>query len=385
MYDALLAAAPSDLLTPLVEADGGRLVSAAREDVVYRPGHEALLRFAVHAERAGEVGLEGWVLRAGDDAPAGTSVLDGPYGPVAAWRVRDDPSLVGLRAALDAHAVLGLLDALGVPGDGLEITLLAYRPRRRAVVVARTPQHELFLKCVPPEKAPALHRRHVACTAAGVPVPKAVGYDPALGLLVLTPVPGTSVRTLLLRDDPGLPPPRQMADLVEAFGVAELDEPARSPVRQARGHSALLRTLLPAQAGRVDDLLGRVQQVQDGPPRVVHGDFYDDQVLVQDGAVTGVVDVDGAGLGQPADDAANLLAHLRLLRELVPPTSVVHAWQPQVAEAVRAPHDPDDLGRRTAAVLLGLATWPHSQHQPGWQEQTLRILDLVEEALPARP
>ena len=53
--------------------------------------------------------------------------------------------------------------------------------------------------------------------------------------------------------------------------------------------------------------------------------------------------------------------------------------------AVSAPHDPDDLGRRTAAVLLGLATWTHSQHLPGWQEQTSQILDLVQEALPPAP
>jgi hypothetical protein len=371
-------------VTPLVEADGGRVVRAVREDVVYRPRHEALLRFAVHAERAGEVGLEGWVLRAAADLPSGTKVLEGPDGPVAAWRVRDDPSLVGLRAALDAQSVLALLGDLGVPSDGLEITLLAYRPRRRAVVVARTPTHELFLKCVPPETSDALHRRHTACSAAGVPVPRAIGYDPSLGLLVLTPVAGESARSLLLRDDPALPPPEQLTALLEAFGAAELDEPARSPVRQAAGHAALLRTLLPAEAVRVDDLLGRVQEAQDGPPQVVHGDFYDDQVLVRDGAVTGVVDVDGAGLGQPADDAGNLLAHLLLLRELLPASSLVHTWQPAVADAVRAAHDPSDLGRRTAAALLGLATWPHSQHHAGWQEQTVRILDLVQEALPAR-
>ena len=323
------------------------------------------------------VGLEGWVLSAGPDAPAGTHVLESEHGRVAAWRVRDDPVLVGLRAALDVGSVGALLRGLGVASDGLQVFLLACRPQRRAVVLARTPSHEVYLKCVPPDRAPSLHRRHAACSAAGLPVPRALGYDAGLGLIVLTPVPGTSVRSLLMHDGPQLPPPGELVSLMATFGEVDLDEPARSPVRQARGQAKLLRTIVPAEAARVEDLLGEVQAVGDGPTRVVHGDFYDDQVLVRDGAVTGVVDVDGAGVGHPADDAGNLLAHLLLLRELVPTGPALHAWLPEVAQAVRAAHDPDELRRRTAAVLLGLATWPHSQQLPEWQAQTSRILDLT--------
>lgn len=381
LYDALLTTEPTELLTPLVTSSGGRLVRAAREDVVYRPGRDAQLRFAADVDRSGVIGLEGWVICAGGDASIGTHVLDSPYGQVAAWRVRDDPLLPGLKAALDRASVGGLLQDLGVASEGLALSLLAYRPQRRAVVLARTPTHELYLKCVPADKAPPLHRRHVACTAAGVPVPRAIGYDPGLGLLVLTPLSGTSVRSALLRDEPALPAPAELVALMDAFGAVELDEPARSPVRQARGHAQLLRTLLPAEAGRVDDLLGAVRAVPDGQTRVVHGDFYDDQVLVRDGGVAGVVDVDGAGLGHPADDAGNLLAHLLLLRELLPATSVLRGWMPGMVAALRAAHEPEQLGRRTAAVLIGLATWPHSQQLPDWQAQTAGILDLAQQAL----
>lgn len=384
LYEALLAAEAAELLTPLVASSDGRLVRAAREDVVFRPGRDAHLRFAADVDRNGLVSREGWVLAAGVDASIGTHLLDSPYGQVAAWRVRDDPTLVGLATALDHAAVSRLLQDLGVPSDGLTLSLLAYRPRRRAVVAVRTPTHELYLKCVPPDRAPPLHRRHVAFRQAGVPVPKALGYDACLGLLVLTPVAGTPLRSLLLRDAEKLPPPSRLHDLLASFGEVALDLPARSSVAQARGHAQLLRTLLPAEAGRVEDLLGEVRDVVDLPPVVVHGDLYDDQVLVQDGDVRGVVDIDGAGLGQAADDAANLLAHLRLLSRIVATTSVLHAWLPGVVDAVSARHDPHDLGRRAAAVLLGLATWPHSQHVPGWEQQTARILDLAEEVLSPR-
>ena len=362
-------------------SSGGRLVRAAREDVVYRPGRDAQLRFAADVDRDGAVGLEGWVLCAGADTSIGTHVLDSPYGQVAAWRVRDDPVLVGLKAALDRAAVGGLLQDLGVPAEGLVLSLLAYRPQRRAVVRAQTPTHELYLKCVPPDKAPPLHRRHVACAAAGVRVPRAVGYDRGLGLIVLTPLPGTSVRSTLLRDDPALPAPAELMSLMAAFEGVELDEPARSPIGQARGHAALLRTLLPAEAGRVDDLLGEVRAVPDGHRRVVHGDFYDDQVLLRDGAIAGVVDVDGAGRGHPADDAANLLAHLLLLVELAPTATALRSWLPPLLDELTARHEPAELRRRAAAVLLGLATWPHSQQVPQWQEQTASILALADRVL----
>lgn len=363
-------------------SSGGRLVDAAREDVVYRPGREVLLRFAARVERGGQVAVEGWVVRAGDDSALGTHVLDGPFGPVGAWRVRDDPSLPGLRAALDRPAVAGLLQDLGLPGEGLALSLLAYRPRRRAVVRVQTAVHELYLKCVPPERAPGLHRRHVACTAADLPVPRAVGFDATQGLLVLTPLSGTPLRTALLQDAAELPTPAQLVALMSAFGQVHLDEVARSPVQQARGHAELLAALLPHEAARVDDLLGQVRAVPAGEQRVVHGDFYDAQVLLRDGVVAGVVDVDGAGLGHPADDAANLLAHLLLLRELTP-TGALTSWLPGVVDAVHAVHDPEQLRRRTAAVLLGLASWPHSQHADGWQGQTSRILDLAQQALAA--
>lgn len=381
LYGALVEASPTDLLQPLVEQSGGELLDAVREDVGYRPGRDAHVRIAATVDRAGVVGREGWVVCAGDVGPVPLA-LEGPLGRLSAWRVRDDPVLRGLRSALDVPTVAALLADLGVPAEGLSLQLLAYRPRRRAVVVATTPAHRLFLKCVPPEKADALHHRHTACRAAGLPVPGAVGYDAGLGLLVLTPLPGEPLRRdLLASPGPALPPPSEVVELLDRFATAELTEPARNPVRQARGHAALLRTVLPADAPRIDDLLGRVRALTDGDDvqAVVHGDLHDDQLLVRDGIVTGVVDVDGSGLGHPADDAANLLAHLLVLR-VIAPTGAVGGWLPALQEVLLARHDPQALGARTAAVLLGLATWPHSRHETDWPDRTRAILTLAEQS-----
>lgn len=381
LYAALTAAEPLELLAPLVAADGGQLLAAAREDVTYRPGRDATVRLAATVRRDGAEVREGWVLSAGGAPPAGTLVLEGPAGQVAAWRVRDDPDLPGLRSALDATAVTGLLTALGLSPEGLRLQLVSVRPRRRAVIEIRTDSARLFLKCVPPATVGDLQVRHRACRAAGVPVPKALGADPALGLLILSPLAGVPLRSLLLTDTPELPPAGQVADLLRAFAEVDLSVAARDPRRHARGHAALLQTILPQERGRIDDQLGRITSA--GPSRVggVHGDFYDAQLLVQRGQIVGVVDVDGAGTGRPADDAGALFAHLLVLRGLAGSSAAVHRWLPRLAPVVGPLHDPDELARSTAAVLLGLATWPHSRHEPDWAAQTEQLLDLVDRVL----
>jgi hypothetical protein len=378
----LLAAEPAELLTPLVEHSGGRLVAAVREDVGYRPGRDAQVRFAATVERAGRVAREGWVLHAADELPAGALVLDGAAGQVAAWRVRDDPSLPSLRLALRADAVAGLLADLGLPADGLRLELLAYRPQKRAVVEVTTRTHRLFLKCLLPSAVAALHARHAACRAAQVPVPHPAGYDRALGLLVLTPLSGDPLPASLLDAGRALPPPGEVVALLEKFAGVALDEPARSPLAHVRGHGRLLRTVLLADRDRVEDLVGRIRAGGDGEPTaVVHGDFYDAQVLVRDGRVAGVVDVDGVGRGCPADDAGNLLAHLLVLRGLASPEAAVHGWLARLTPELLDRHEPHELRRRTAAVLVGLATWPYTQHDHGWADRTRALLDLTDAVL----
>lgn len=378
-YAALAAADARELVAPLVEVSGGVLLDVRREDLGYRPGRDAHARFAADVDRDGQVHREGWVVHAGAELPPATLRVEGDAGAYAAWRVRDDPGLPALRLVLDLHAVSAMLVDLGVPVDGLAVELVAYRPQRRAVVEVTTSSHRLFLKCVPPALAAGLHARHLACRAVDLPVPHPVGVDEALGLLVLTPLRGAPLRDALLRAGAPLPDPAQVVDVLDAFARVELDAKARSPLRQSRGHAAVLREVLPPEAGRVDDLVAALRPREDDGPRcVVHGDFYDDQLLVEGGSVVGVVDVDGAGLGHPADDAANLLAHLLVLRTLVPSDAGAHAWLPAVAERLLPRSDPAELARRTSAVLVGLATWPHTQHEPGWEEQTRELLGLAE-------
>lgn len=99
------------------------------------------------------------------------------------------------------------------------------------------------------------------------------------------------------------------------------------------------------------------------------------------GHVSGVVDVDGVGRGNPTDDSGHLLAHLVIMRAETPPAAGVHRWFVEAAPEVELRHDPEELRRRVTAVMLGLALWPHTEHRPGWQDATRRRLDLMERVL----
>jgi aminoglycoside phosphotransferase (APT) family kinase protein len=125
------------------------------------------------------------------------------------------------------------------------------------------------------------------------------------------------------------------------------------------------------------------QQLRGLPPgdQAVHGDFHAKQVLLQEGTV-GVLDLDGAGSGDPALDVGNLIAHLdrnvlsgRLGHEHVAllATSFCEGYRERGCRAVL---DRADL--YTAVVLLRLAPHPFRNREPGWKDQIAAILDLID-------
>jgi aminoglycoside phosphotransferase (APT) family kinase protein len=82
----------------------------------------------------------------------------------------------------------------------------------------------------------------------------------------------------------------------------------------------------------------------------VHGDLHDAQVLLTDGAITGLLDVDGAGPGLMAEDAGNLVAHLEVLADLHPEVADrALAYADEVATAYAARSVPPTCGARPLA------------------------------------
>jgi aminoglycoside phosphotransferase (APT) family kinase protein len=143
--------------------------------------------------------------------------------------------------------------------------------------------------------------------------------------------------------------------------------------------------VLPDLRPRLDALTAAIAAAPAGEHEAVpvHGDFYEGQLLAEDGAVTGLLDVDTAGRGHRIDDWATLLAHLVVLEQVLPGAAALPRYRAELHAAALRRWPAGQLAPRVAAVLLGLATGPFRVQQQGWPERTAARLATAEEALGA--
>lgn len=301
---------------------------------------------------------------------------------VGLWRFPYDPDLPALPAVCDPARARRLLDAAGVRvGDGvLRPRVRAYRPRRRAVVEITASGRTVFCKVVRPNRAWRLYERHRVAVESGCPVPVPLGWTED-GLVVLSALPGRPLRDALLGDGPV---PLDVDDVVatlDALPAALADGRRRRTWGQQAGHYAeVVAAAVPELAQRAHVIAAAVDHDQpEGPGVAVHGDFYESQLIVDDGRVTGLLDLDTAGRGERLDDVGCLLAHLAVLAQLTParPAEINRLGSRLWSRGCRD-LEPAALARRTAAVVLSLATGPHRVQEPGWRAATARRVDLAE-------
>jgi aminoglycoside phosphotransferase (APT) family kinase protein len=159
----------------------------------------------------------------------------------------------------------------------------------------------------------------------------------------------------------------------------------------------MLATVLPVQRPRLTELASRFEaaagRAAERSGVVVHGDVHEAQVIVRRDVVTGLLDIDDVGPGDPLDDMATLLGHLRC-RARAAEVSLA-GGEPGPADLPRALHayadrlragfaevtDPDELDVVTAAVITGLATGPFRVQQPEWPARVTVQLEAAEELL----
>ena len=317
------------------------------------------------------------------DDPVRRGVVRVPCGAreVTVWRLPDDPGLPALAVATDAGAVAALLQSYGVRPAPVRLAVRRYRPRRRAVVEARTPTARFFLKVVRRPVVAPLARRHVLLRGAGLPVPRTVGWTDE-GLLVLEALSGTTLRARLREGGEPAPDGAALLHLLDRLPDAVCDLPARRSWTDEVGHyAAVLAAALPAEAERCRQLADRVRAtVHDvAPDEPVHGDLYETQLLLDGGRIHGLLDVDTAGPGRRADDLACVLAHLHVLAAREPAhatttTALAERWRESFEQRV----DAVDLRARVAGVVVTLATGPHRVQERDWPDATRVRLDLAE-------
>lgn len=277
---------------------------------------------------------------------------------LAVWVHPSDPLLPGLPLALDQERATALAFGPGRDPRATVLGLRSYRPLRRAVVLAENGEERRYLKILRRNGAGPLADRHRMLRAAGVPAPVVAG-EPVRDVVAMHPAPGTPFAELLMRDGAAEVDPQALVEVLRSLPRAVLSLPVRPPwAARVRDYGEGAVAALPAQADRIRRLAAGIDEVvrsSDGGPLVpTHGDFYEGNLLITDGAVSGLLDVDALGPGRLVDDLGCFLGHIAVLPGL-------HAGYTHVPEALlrflRAfdgAVDPVALRSRAAAVSLTL-------------------------------
>jgi hypothetical protein len=201
-------------------------------------------------------------------------------------------------------------------------------------------------------------------------------------VVLLEALPGVTLRTCLLDKRQPLPEPGEFTSLLDRIPDLPDGRLAHSPIRAATEHAVLVKSVLPELKERVERLLETLSPCKNSLPDVpVHGDLHEAQVLMQDGAIAGLLDIDTAGVGHRIDDWANFLGHLSAWE-----ISTAHAARPRIARFARAmlafaeaeTEDPAELRRRVAAVIIGMATGPFRAQSHTWPADTRSRIALAE-------
>ena len=387
-----------------LEADRIRPVQA-----LYRPGQSLLVRYAVGARgadgaaRAPIVSAE--VRRRPRDPAAPPEGVASRFpvpdpvdrvGSVLVWAYPFDPAIPELPdAGWGPELARADLWEEARPA-GVATTLLRYRPTRRAVfravAIGRGLRRVRYVKAVPPATGTRLRwstqtlRASLGRASLRFGLPTAELGD---SIFTVPQVAGRSLRALLLAGGT-LPAPKRVAGVVRQLAALPLRDAPNAGI-DAGGlieHvDGLLPALLPERALEIGATLERIAEANATAPRRrawIHGDLYDDQILVGDDHSLGVIDLDRAGAGDPAMDAANLTAHLVALAASSPAARPrLLAYRELLRDELLILLDlaPEDLAWREALVMLAMAAGPFRVLHPDWPTQVAGRVDIASSLL----
>ena len=372
-----------DVLRPPVEAAGGVIESVRPVHVQYRPGSDVVVRYSAEISWGGRPAKRDTLVAASaiDGPLPGTVTVtadtsDGPL-DIGVWRWPFDPVLTGLGTAVTP---VGVADVLDVDHHDIRLDVVSYRPTERAVVRVTSGAGEAlsYLKVVAPGGTASIASRHDALVAAGVPAPRVTASDDLMGVLVLEPLVGPTLRELIKSGDDGWVNPEEFDRLADRFGQARLDgAPLPSRLTDGALHARMLGTVVPKLRGRLDELIARFDDAVVPPPdSTIHGDLHEAQLVVRDATIVGVLDIDDAGPGAAIDDRANLIARL-LFRSALDTNGrpELAEYADRIRSASRARFDPARLDLHTSAALVGLATGPFRVQGHNWRAEVTTLIE----------
>ncbi len=379
------------LIEAAISHAGGILISWALDHVDANPPYSTTATYSAVVDwpygRREE--LLGVSARASGPAPsdAAAEIFADGEREVAVWLYPQDPDLPGLSRAAYAESMAEVCNAHQVfarpvsPSD-LDLQMVGYRPRRRAVVrVAASDGEVVYVKVLRQRFFDDVVRRHRLLASAGVPVaPIAAVTDDHL--LVLRELPGSPLaRAIFEPEDPCRA--EDLINLLDSLPASVTHLERRPPWSEAVEHYAMMVSrAAPALEPRLSRLVTSIQQglAALGPGyEATHGDFHEGQLHVANGRVCGLLDIDTIGPGHRVDDLACLVAHLSTIQRMNPAQEsrvhqLVREWVPVFDTRV----DPTQLRLRAAAVIISLATGPFRGQEPDWERETATMVRSAE-------
>ncbi|PQZ96004.1 hypothetical protein CQ018_01580 [Arthrobacter sp. MYb227] len=326
---------------------------------------------------------------------------------VSGWIHPFDPMLPALATAMDGPSV----SKYWGHGEILkQLSTVAYRPLRRAVMratfVSRGPlqvERNVFLKVGRAEASEALLARHRLMDSSNIPVPSVLNPEPRSpvlpGIVALTQAPGEGLSVLLRRaaennhlptavietrkPTPGIPTPEQFIALLDELPESIMELPPRPAWSDGLDRYVRAATLaLPRHSERIGALHKRLQVLLASSDRgglvPTHGDFYVANILLKDGKISALLDLDSLGPGYRVDDLACFLGHLAILPTIGEKNqSAVKALE-NFGEVFERAIDPVALWARSGAVALTLIAGARSA-DPSWVEAAEARLRVAEE------
>ena len=257
-------------------------------------------------------------------SPGTLDLEDGAGERLRAWLYPADPALPALAPAVYADSARIILERMGRPVGPVDLALCSYRPGKRAVVCVNAPAPVAFLKVVRPSKAEAIAQSHAAWCEAGVPAAQVIAWSQD-GLIALEPLTGEAAIGVVSDLEPEALV-TTMRSLTDRIARIPSVRPARASLASRLDFTrASMTRLAPDRVADIVSMCDRIRLTLAGAgpvprPVTVHGDLHLGQVFLDPGRpdrVTGVVDIDTAGIGDPADDAAALVAQLLASAELL--------------------------------------------------------------------
>lgn len=356
------------------------------------PGAAATLLELHHRPGAGVSGLyelsDGtsvrYLVATSEEVPAGSATpLPGGDLDLVWWEHPADPKLPGLATASVPETVERVWGR-GTTLDHLET--VTYRPLRRAVLRARLGGETLYLKVLRRD-AEQLATRHRLLRQAGVPAPAVIGrvMDE---VVASASVSGTPLAQAL-RDSTTIPlPAAAILELLDAFPAELLELPSRHAwTDRIDAYADAAAVAVPAAAARIAATVARIHAVtgvaERGSLAPVHGDLYEANLFVEDGRVSGVIDVDGAGPGYLVDDLACFVAHVSVLRTIDPCYAHTAAFADTYLREFGDALEERGISRagllaRTAAVILTLVAGARDESLADWEATAMARVRLAE-------